>query len=227
MRQAAYSDAAMLTLALALTLHACSQRIEVVAPSARSTTATLTLLECGRRVAGPWTARVGYHGLSSRHREGDGTTPLGTYSIGPVAYGLDPDPGVHLRYHRLTCGDWWDEDPGSATYNSFRHVACGVTPPFGAGSEALWRATVAYREFAVIEVNTRPAVPGRGSGIFLHDSTGAPTNGCVSLPRAQLLRLLGRLRPGASIAISVQGSRTSSSAGDQTALRRATTAVRP
>jgi L,D-peptidoglycan transpeptidase YkuD (ErfK/YbiS/YcfS/YnhG family) len=192
----------MLTLALALALQGCPQRIKVVAPNVRSTVATVSLLECGRQVAGPWPARVGYHGLSTHHREGDGTTPLGTYAIGPTVYGLDADPGVRLRYHHLSCGDWWDEDPRSATYNSFRHLACGATPPFGGGSEALWRATVAYREFAVLAYNSAPAVPGRGSAMFLHDSTGHATNGCVSLPRPNLLRTLRWLRPGATIRIS-------------------------
>jgi L,D-peptidoglycan transpeptidase YkuD (ErfK/YbiS/YcfS/YnhG family) len=189
----------MLTLALALAL-GCPQRIHVTAPSVRSTTATLTVTQCGRRVFGPWRARVGYRGLSAHHREGDGTTPLGTYAIGPVVYGLEPDPGVRLRYHRLVCGDWWDEDPRSPTYNTFRHLPCGAAPPFGAGSEALWRATVAYRLFAVVAYNAA-RVPGRGSGIFLHVDTGRATNGCVSLPEPLLRRLLRALRPGASMSI--------------------------
>jgi L,D-peptidoglycan transpeptidase YkuD (ErfK/YbiS/YcfS/YnhG family) len=191
----------MLTLALALVL-GCPQRIQVVAPTARSTTATLTVSECGRRVLGPWRARVGYHGLSAHHREGDGTTPTGTFALGPTVYGLDANPGVRLAYHRLRCGDWWDEDARSSTYNTFRHVTCGLTPPFRGGSEALWRATVAYREFAVVQYNVAPAVAGRGSAIFLHDDTGHATNGCVSLPRAELLQLLRRLRPGAAISIA-------------------------
>jgi L,D-peptidoglycan transpeptidase YkuD (ErfK/YbiS/YcfS/YnhG family) len=194
----------MLTLALALALHGCPQRIQVTAPTPRSTTATLALLECGRRVAGPWRARVGVNGLSAHHREGDGTTPLGTYAIGSVVYGLDASTGIRLRYHRLACGDWWDEDPRSPTYNTFQHVACGESPPFGGRSEALWRATVAYRELAVIEYNAQPAIPGRGSAIFLHDDTGHATNGCVTLPRADLLRTLHWLRPGAKIAIGIQ-----------------------
>jgi L,D-peptidoglycan transpeptidase YkuD (ErfK/YbiS/YcfS/YnhG family) len=192
----------MLTLALALTL-ACPQRIHVTAPTARATHATLTVTECRRRVLGPWRARVGYRGVSTHHREGDGTTPTGTYAIGPILYGLDADPGVRLRYHRLRCGDWWDEDPRSATYNRFRHLACGAAPPFGGGSEALWRATVAYRELAVVEYNVAPAVPGRGSGIFLHADTGHATNGCISLPGSELVRLLRRLRSGATISVGV------------------------
>ena len=62
--------------------------------------------------------------------------------------------------------------PGSPTYNTFRHVACGARPPFGGGSEALWRISPQYRYFAVIEYNAHPVVPGRGSAIFLHVRVG-------------------------------------------------------
>jgi L,D-peptidoglycan transpeptidase YkuD (ErfK/YbiS/YcfS/YnhG family) len=194
----------VLTLALALVLQACPQRIRVVAPEASSTSAQVTLTECGRRVLGPWRAWVGYAGLSAHHREGDGTTPIGTFAIGPVVYGLDPDPGLKLRYHRLRCGDWWDEDPSSPAYNTFQRVPCGAAPPFHGSSEPLWRSTVAYRELAFIEYNTDPAIAGRGSAIFLHDDRGHATNGCVSLPRAELVQLLRRLRPGTTISIAVR-----------------------
>jgi L,D-peptidoglycan transpeptidase YkuD (ErfK/YbiS/YcfS/YnhG family) len=192
----------MLTLALVLAMHGCPQQIRVAAPRSTSTVASLSLYECGRRAAGPWRARLGYHGLSVHHREGDGTTPIGTYAIGPVVYGLEPDPGLSFRYHRLICGDWWDEDSSSPSYNRFRHVGCGATPPFGGDSEALWQATVAYRLFAVIRYNVAPVVPGRGSAIFLHVDTGHATNGCVSLPEPRLRWLLRRLRPGATIRIA-------------------------
>jgi L,D-peptidoglycan transpeptidase YkuD (ErfK/YbiS/YcfS/YnhG family) len=191
----------MLTLALALALQGCPQRIQVTAPTTRSTTATVVVRECGKRVFGPWRARVGRNGLSARHREGDGTTPTGTFGIGPVVYGIDPDPGVSRRYHRLVCGDWWDEDPRSRTYNTFRHVTCGTAPPFGGESEALWRISPAYRLFAVVQYNAAPAVPGRGSAIFLHVDTGRATNGCVSLPGTELRSLLVKLRTGATISI--------------------------
>jgi L,D-peptidoglycan transpeptidase YkuD (ErfK/YbiS/YcfS/YnhG family) len=109
-------------------------------------------------------------------------------------YGIAPNPGIALAYHRLGCGDWWDEDPASPTYNRFRHVSCGTTPSFGGGSEALWRISPQYRYFAVIEYNARPVVAGRGSAIFLHVAV-ASTAGCVSLPEARLVRLLRWLRP--------------------------------
>jgi L,D-peptidoglycan transpeptidase YkuD (ErfK/YbiS/YcfS/YnhG family) len=47
-----------------------------------------------------------------------------------------------------------------------------------------------------------PAVPGRGSAIFLHVAVGA-TAGCVSLPETELVRLLRWLRPSAHPAIHI------------------------
>jgi hypothetical protein len=74
----------------------------------------------------PWSARVGRNGLSASRHEGDGTTPLGTFAFGTTMYGVASDPGVRFRYHRLVCGDWWNEDVSSATYNTFQHVRCGA-----------------------------------------------------------------------------------------------------
>jgi len=41
------------------------------------------------------------------------------------------------------------------------------------------------------------AVPGKGSAIFLHQSNGAATAGCVSLARADLVKVLTWLDPAA------------------------------
>ena len=176
-----------------------NQLVTVSAPP-RSTVATLSLWTrngtCWRRVAGPWQAHLGRSGLSLHKREGDGATPAGTYRFGATMYGIEPNPGVRFRYHRLVCGDWWDEDPSSSTYNTFRHVACGLAPSFRGGSEPLWRISPQYRYFAVIRYNAGPIVPGRGSAIFVHVAVGA-TAGCVSLPEPELLHLLRWLRPAA------------------------------
>jgi L,D-peptidoglycan transpeptidase YkuD (ErfK/YbiS/YcfS/YnhG family) len=177
-----------------------SQLITVIAPAARSTTATVRLWRrsggCWVAASGPWTARVGYNGLSGNHREGDGTTPTGVFGLGRVMYGTEPDPGVRYAYHRLVCGDWWDEDPGSPAYNTFQHVPCGATPPFHGDSESLWLDTDVYRHFAVIDYNTSPVVASRGSAMFLHVSRGRSTTGCVALPYGELVAALRWLRPG-------------------------------
>ena len=108
---------------------------------------------------------------------------------------MPPTPGVSFPYHQLVCGDWWDEDPTSPEYNTFQHVPCGTTPPFGGASEALWTETVAYPSFAVVNYNTDPVVPYAGSGIFVHANIGAPTEGCVSLPLGELDQFLRWMNP--------------------------------
>ena len=176
-----------------------SQLVTVVARSRGVTYATVRLWQrdgaCWVPFAGPWQGRLGANGISDHHREGDGTTPTGAYGIGPVIYGVAPDPGVHYRYHRLVCGDWWDEDPASPAYNTFRHVACGTRPRFGGASEPLWLSPLPYSHLAVLDYNRDPVVPGRGSGIFIHQQDGRSTAGCISLQPADLVRLLRWLRP--------------------------------
>jgi L,D-peptidoglycan transpeptidase YkuD (ErfK/YbiS/YcfS/YnhG family) len=175
------------------------QLVTVVAAHRSSTQGALRLWRksggCWRATAGPWAAWLGQRGVSTNKREGDRTTPAGAFGFLPVMYGVAANPGVRYRYHRVVCGDWWVEDSRSPSYNRFRHVPCGSTPPFRVTSEDLSRSPTAYRHFAVIAYNTRPIVPGRGSGIFLHASTGRPTLGCVSLPLSNLLKALRWLRP--------------------------------
>lgn len=194
---------------------ASRELITVTAPRASATAGTLTAAvrptatAPWRRVLGPWPAELGRHGLSAHRHEGDGTTPIGIYAIARTLYGNAPRPrGLRERYRQLSCGDWWDEDPASPRYNRFVTMPCGVTPPFAAGSEALWTETVAYPYFAVLGFNDHPIHRGRdapGSGIFLHSWIGTPTAGCVAIHRAQLLSLLRWLAPRRRpvIAISV------------------------
>ncbi len=187
------------------------QLVTVEAKVARTTYATLRTWKrsggCWVAVAGPYPARLGKNGLSSNRREGDGTTPTGTYRIGSTMYGNEANPGVAFRYRRLRCGDWWDADSSSPTYNSFQHVRCGVKPPFGGGSEGMWQQPRPYPFLAVIEFNTRPAVPGKGSGMFLHAQTGGPTIGCVSLRKEQLRAVLRWLRPDDAPVIAIGTSK--------------------
>ena len=184
------------------------QLVTVHGATARTTSATLRTWRrvggCWRPVAGPYVARVGYNGLSGNRQEGDGTTPTGTFRIGGTMYGNAPNPGVRFRYRRVVCGDWWDEDPASPSYNTFQHVRCGQRPPFRVKSPGMWQQPRAYPYLAVVEFNMRPVVPGRGSGIFLHAQTGGPTQGCISLPRPDLLRVLRWLRPEMSPRIAIR-----------------------
>jgi len=183
------------------------QLVTVEAKAMRTTYAELRTWRkvdgCWVAAAGPYTARLGKNGLSSNRREGDGTTPTGLYRIGSTMYGNEPNPGVRFRYRRVRCGDWWDEDPRSPTYNTFQHVRCGTTPPFAGNSEGMWQQPRPYPFLAVVEYNMRPVVPGKGSGIFLHAQTGGPTIGCISLRKAELRAVLRWLRPGDTPVIGI------------------------
>jgi L,D-peptidoglycan transpeptidase YkuD (ErfK/YbiS/YcfS/YnhG family) len=182
------------------TTDGATQVVIVDAPSAASTTATLTSWENDGsgwyEALGPMPAVDGVNGWvpGGSRTEGDGATPEGIYAFGPTMYGTDADPGTKFAYHQLVCGDWWDEDPSSPTYNSFQHVDCGTTPPYAGDSEALWTEGNAYPSMAVVDFNTPPTGP-LGSGIFLHADIGSPTQGCVSLPLADLDAVLTWLDP--------------------------------
>ncbi|MDQ1392432.1 MAG: hypothetical protein QOF30_1409 [Acidimicrobiaceae bacterium] len=174
-----------------------TQEIVVSSPRYTSTTATLTAYQFSggvwRVALGPYTAELGYNGLSDNRTENDGTTPTGTYTFGATMYGLGSPVNGRYAYHNLVCGDWWSGVHDS-TYNQYLFVPCGQDPP--PNSEALWQQTVAYQHFAVINFNINPTSIGRGSGIFLHDyTTSGVTAGCIALPSGTLESVLGWLDP--------------------------------
>ena len=179
-----------------------TQLITVLAHRSGATQASLRLWRkvdgCWQPVAGPWTAWLGGRGVSASRREGDRTTPVGSFGIGRTMYGVAANPGVRYRYRRIVCGDWWVEDPRSPYYNQFRRLPCGARPPFRVTTGDMSMSPTAYRHLAFIRFNTDPVVPGRGSAIFLHASTGRPTLGCISLSVPQLVRTLRWLRPASA-----------------------------
>lgn len=174
------------------------QLIVVSAAHYGESIATLTAYEVRsgtRRVElGPWVARIGLNGFAppGSKREGDGRTPSGTFAF-QFMFGVRANPGVHFAYRRVHDEDMWDDDPASPLYNEW--VDAARSNP-GTSPEAMYQ-TPAYDYGAAIGYNAA-RVPGLGSAIFLHVSLGAPTSGCVSLPRAELLRLLRWMTPAAS-----------------------------
>jgi L,D-peptidoglycan transpeptidase YkuD (ErfK/YbiS/YcfS/YnhG family) len=118
--------------------------------------------------------------------EGDGRTPNGIYRISR-AFGYGPTLETGLIYKSVTAEDIWIDDPKSPDYNLWK------TKPTQAQSyEELKRDDDLYEFAAVIEYNTNPVMPGKGSAIFLHVWGGpdAPTAGCVALDRGNLIKLL-------------------------------------
>jgi L,D-peptidoglycan transpeptidase YkuD (ErfK/YbiS/YcfS/YnhG family) len=196
---------------------AVRELITVTAASRSATYATLRAYDVsgGKRVRvfGPWTARVGYNGIAppGRKREGDGRTPSGTFGFS-FFFGVRPDLGFAFSFRHAFRYDVWDDDPASPRYNEW--VNDREHNP-GARPEPMHQVP-AYDYAAVIAYNTG-RIPGRGSAIFLHVSTGTATAGCVSLPFGRLIAILHWLRPRdqPQIRITARGATASASRGTQ------------
>jgi L,D-peptidoglycan transpeptidase YkuD (ErfK/YbiS/YcfS/YnhG family) len=122
-------------------------------------------------------------------REGDGRTPSGVFRIG-TAFGYEPSTETKLDYRQATADDFWVDDADSPQYNRWVHGK-----PQAKSFERLRRDDIAYKYAAVIEYNTNPVVPGRGSAIFLHVSRprSSGTDGCVAVEEGDMKWLLGWL----------------------------------
>ncbi|MDE3038044.1 MAG: L,D-transpeptidase family protein [Pseudomonadota bacterium] len=144
---------------------------------------------------------VGKGGFSANKKEGDGCTPLGVYRLRECWYRADrtPKPETGLPLRIIHKNDGWCDDPKSPVYN--RHVT--LPPAGGVSAERLWHDDHVYDLIVPIGYNDAPAVPGRGSAIFLHVATPdyAPTEGCVALAENDLLALLVHVHTGSSIEI--------------------------
>jgi L,D-peptidoglycan transpeptidase YkuD (ErfK/YbiS/YcfS/YnhG family) len=176
--------------------------VVVTAPSWRSTRGGATLWQRTStgwhavRVGIPvWVGRNGFQTITARH-EGDGTTPAGKFPM-RFAFGSRANPGVHLGWRSLAPQTCWSGE--RRDYNTWVRRTCTSR------DEDLWASrALAYRYAAAIGFNDSPAVWGRGSAIFLHESLSRPTTGCVSMSETNLLVTLRWLTPGSWIVMGPQ-----------------------
>jgi L,D-peptidoglycan transpeptidase YkuD (ErfK/YbiS/YcfS/YnhG family) len=143
-----------------------------------------------RAVGDPVACVVGRGGVvdAAHKREGDGGTPAGAWPL-RRAFGAAAELATGLQYVATTADDHWVDDPQAPQYNQWVVGAPGVS------AERLQRADGQYDVAAVLEYNTDPVVPGKGSAIFLHvwGGPGQPTAGCVAAAAADVRALLGWL----------------------------------
>lgn len=134
-------------------------------------------------------------------REGDGATPAGTFPLRYVLYRADRGelPLTALPVRALAQDDGWCEDPADAQYNKL------VKLPYGAVTDRLWREDHLYDVLVVIGHNDDPVRARMGSAIFLHlaRENYSPTQGCVAVSRADMMRILERANPQSRIEILV------------------------
>jgi L,D-peptidoglycan transpeptidase YkuD (ErfK/YbiS/YcfS/YnhG family) len=155
----------------------------------------------GWLIAGPLAVPValGRSGILANKREGDGSTPRGTFRLRRLWWRADraPRPRTRLQVRRIRPDDGWCEDPRDRRYN--RPIRL---PPNHPG-DRLWRADRLYDFIIELDHNTRPRVSGRGSAVFVHVARPgfAPTAGCVALQAQALRRLIALAGPRTRITI--------------------------
>ena len=157
-------------------------------------------------------ARWGENGLVNgllRHA-GTRTTPTGIWLMPGWAFGTHPrkPSGVELGWRHITQNSWWSSE-NNATYNTWVETSRFV---YG---EHLADYPVAYEYGINSGYNARPnpCVYGRGSGIFLHVVHPGYSGGCVTIRRANMIRLLRQLDPdrdpACAIGTTQSGTKTS------------------
>jgi L,D-peptidoglycan transpeptidase YkuD (ErfK/YbiS/YcfS/YnhG family) len=142
---------------------------------------------------------LGRGGIAANKREGDGSTPQGTFRPRQLWWRADrhPRPRTFLAVRAIRPDDAWCEDPASRHYNQ------PVRLDRMRGGDRLRRDDHLYDFIVEIDHNSSPRIRGRGSAVFLHlarDNFG-PTAGCVSMTKSAMLRLLQRLGPETKIMI--------------------------
>jgi L,D-peptidoglycan transpeptidase YkuD (ErfK/YbiS/YcfS/YnhG family) len=150
---------------------------------------------------------LGRGGVRFDKREGDGATPVGNWPMRRLLYRPDrlAAPATRLAANPIAEQDGWCDDPADAGYNR------PVRLPYPAGAEHLWRSDGLYDLIVPLGYNDAPVVPGAGSAIFLHVAQRdyAPTEGCVALAQADLLRVLAGADAGCRVVVHGPEARAS------------------
>ena len=127
----------------------------------------------------------------SEKLEGDGKSPTGIFEIGK-AFGYNDDISHTIDFITLHENHYWDSDSESATYNQLL-----IEKPTTPLVEVMKRKDHLYKYGIIIEYNTKPAVPEKGSAIFLHveRKKGSYTAGCISMNEKDIIELIEWLQP--------------------------------
>ena len=142
---------------------------------------------------------IGYNGLTKNKLEGDGCTPIGTFSINKILYRPDKIDSYEffLDSQIIDKRGGWCDDIESDLYNQ------KIDFPFNKSAEHLYRSDDLYDIICVIDYNLNPIIKGKGSAIFLHVASEnySPTHGCVAIKKDKLLRIALELKKDSTITI--------------------------
>jgi len=143
---------------------------------------------------------IGKSGIKSLKKEGDLSTPRGTFKLGLLYYRKDRNKSfkcnIKKRIIKKMMG--WCNDSRSKKYNR------EVNLPFKYNAEKLFRRDRIYDLFINIKYNYNPVRKGKGSAIFLHLARKKykPTEGCVAISKKDFIKILPLIKSNTKILIN-------------------------
>ena len=143
---------------------------------------------------------IGKNGLG-KTKEGDGKTPVGTFSFN-AAFGIADDPGCAIPYTKVDENTYWSGDVrDDMQYNKM--VSLKDYPNLDKdNSEHIIDYTRHY-QYCLNIIYNDACVPGAGSAIFLHClGPNKPfTGGCVAIPENQMKIVMQNVKPDCKVVI--------------------------
>ena len=132
---------------------------------------------------------VGKKGFSKNKKEGDYTTPKGTFKLGNIYYRADriQKPQSKLKLIKIKKEMGWCDDPKSKFYNKLVKIRKKSKFKY----EKLFRKDYKYDLLILIKYNYEKIIKHKGSAIFLHlTKNHSNTKGCIALQKKDFLILL-------------------------------------
>ena len=133
---------------------------------------------------------IGRNGIKKKKLEGDGCTPEGTYSLGPLYYRSDRIKKLKTNFNAIPIKKdmFWSDCPQSEHYNKLIRFK-------DTSYENLYKRNHTYDIVIVINYNISPIIKGNGSAIFLHlaKKDFSPTSGCIALKKKCIFEILENL----------------------------------
>ncbi len=176
---------------------------QLIIVSANGSKATVTMH--AMNIHGEWeeilstTGHVGEQGVGEA-REGHSKTPRGIFDLS-LAFGINDNPGTSLPYTKVDDSHYWVDDVQSKYYNQF--VSTKVIQPDWSSAEHLIDSKKAYGYCIAIDYNVE-CIKGLGSAFFLHCPIGKPTQGCIAIPKEDMIFILKHINRNCAIVIDTE-----------------------
>ena len=143
---------------------------------------------------------LGKRGITSKKKEGDGKTPIGTYKLNSIFYRKDRISKIKTTLKKIVIKKnmGWCDDVTSKHYNKM------IRFPFNQSAEKLWLENNIYDVIIVINYNLKPVIKNKGSAIFLHIAKRnfLQTEGCIAITKKNIILLASKINNNTKIIVS-------------------------